>query len=386
MLMYSENEILQIAKRFNNKKRGYLLLNPLQAKHVPVSPNISIKMMESLGEQLYEKYPSVKLIIGFAETATAIGAVVANCFPNDCYYIHTTREKFKKQEKYIDFLEEHSHAAVQMLYTENLFDKIADTDTIIFVDDELSTGKTMMNIVARLKEAFPIMSEKKIIAASLLNRVSKNDEKELNLAGIQCEYLVKIKNDNFDAMINHIVVKEAETLRCEIEYQWSNIYLPCQIFLDPRKGIINYEYEQNCRNVAASFINRFNSVLGGYKSVLVLGTEECMYPGLVLGHEIEHLFVNCTVNCHATTRSPIGISAENGYPIISGYKIKSVYESERTTYIYNLQKYDAVIIVADNTEMNLEALNTIVNVFSNGDICDYYYIQGGTNVWYLQKR
>ena len=386
MLMYSENEILQIAKRFNNKKRGYLLLNPLQAKHVPVSPNISIKMMESLGEQLYEKYPSVKLIIGFAETATAIGAVVANCFPNDCYYIHTTREKFKKQEKYIDFLEEHSHAAVQMLYTENLFDKIADTDTIIFVDDELSTGKTMMNIVARLKEAFPIMSEKKIIAASLLNRVSENDEKELKLAGIQCEYLVKIKKDNFDAMIDHIVVKEAETLYCETECQWSNIYLSCQTFLDPRKGIINYEYEQNCRNVAVSFINRFNRAFEGYKKVLVLGTEECMYPGLVLGYEIEHLFVNCTVNCHATTRSPIGISAENGYPIISGYKIKSFYEYERTTYIYNLQKYDAVVIVSDNKETNLEALNTIVNLFNNEDICDYYYIQGGSNVWYLQKR
>lgn len=35
---YTAAGTLRIAKRYNNPKRSYLLVNPLQAKHIPVSP------------------------------------------------------------------------------------------------------------------------------------------------------------------------------------------------------------------------------------------------------------------------------------------------------------------------------------------------------------
>ena len=35
---YTAADTLRIAKRYNNPKRSYLLVNPLQAKHIPVSP------------------------------------------------------------------------------------------------------------------------------------------------------------------------------------------------------------------------------------------------------------------------------------------------------------------------------------------------------------
>lgn len=89
---YTADNILRIAKRFNNQKRTYLLVNPLQAKHIPVSPKASLGMMKALGDMLANKYPDTKLVIGFAETATAIGAVVAESFSSKCVYIHTTRE------------------------------------------------------------------------------------------------------------------------------------------------------------------------------------------------------------------------------------------------------------------------------------------------------
>lgn len=38
MIRYQEKDILRIAKRINNSRRPYLLVNPLQAKHIPVSP------------------------------------------------------------------------------------------------------------------------------------------------------------------------------------------------------------------------------------------------------------------------------------------------------------------------------------------------------------
>ena len=36
--MYTEKDLVAIAKRENNKKRNYLVVNRIQAKHVPVAP------------------------------------------------------------------------------------------------------------------------------------------------------------------------------------------------------------------------------------------------------------------------------------------------------------------------------------------------------------
>ena len=73
---YTAADTLRIAKRYNNPKRSYLLVNPLQAKHIPVSPAAALEMMGALGNQVAAKYPEARLVIGFAETATAIGAAV----------------------------------------------------------------------------------------------------------------------------------------------------------------------------------------------------------------------------------------------------------------------------------------------------------------------
>ena len=105
MLRYKEKDILRIAKRINNGRRQYLLVNPHQAKHIPVAPSKALRMMASLGEVVSEKYNDARLVIGFAETATAIGAVVAKSISDDCLYIHTTRENVNKTVQYVYFTE-----------------------------------------------------------------------------------------------------------------------------------------------------------------------------------------------------------------------------------------------------------------------------------------
>ena len=106
MKEYSINDVLRIAKRHNNSKRSYLLVNPLQGKHLPISPTAALDMMKALSDKVASKYPDSKLTIGFAETATAIGAVVAVSLAEDCVYIHTTREDFSREYHFTDFLEE----------------------------------------------------------------------------------------------------------------------------------------------------------------------------------------------------------------------------------------------------------------------------------------
>jgi len=85
-------DLIRIAKREHNKKRNYLVVNRLQGKHIPVQPDQALGMFAQLAERLEKRFDREKtLVIGFAETATAIGATVA--IKLGAYYIQTTREE-----------------------------------------------------------------------------------------------------------------------------------------------------------------------------------------------------------------------------------------------------------------------------------------------------
>lgn len=89
--MYLESDLVRIGKRENNKKRNYLVVNRLQGKHIPVLPSEALSMFDALAEIIEKEYSGEKLLlIGFAETATAIGAEAA--IKLGAQYIQTTRE------------------------------------------------------------------------------------------------------------------------------------------------------------------------------------------------------------------------------------------------------------------------------------------------------
>ena len=193
---YTAADTLRIAKRYNNPKRSYLLVNPLQAKHIPVSPAAALEMMGALGDQVAAKYPEARLVIGFAETATAIGAAVAARLGPDCLYVHTTREALDGD--WILFREEHSHAAEHRLCADQLADWIDRSPAIVFVDDEFSTGRTLINMVQQLRERYPRLGERRLAAASILSRVSLENQARLAEAGIACECLVRLEHQDYE--------------------------------------------------------------------------------------------------------------------------------------------------------------------------------------------
>jgi len=351
-MTYTAEKILRVAKRFNNARRNYLLVNPLQGKHLPTRPTDALDMMNALGKKVAEKFSSARLVVGFAETATAIGALVAKNLSDECFYIQTTRENF--DGAFVEFLEEHSHAPEQKLFAENLSARIDSTNEIIFVDDELSTGKTLLNIVRRLKKFFPALNDKKICAASIINRLSEKNLAALAEENISCVYLVKLEK-NFDAA--KFSVTEAE----KVLPLKKNISFCKKIFtLDPRRGVKIGEYFSQCEELGKIILEtlRREKICG---ELLILGTEEFMLPAIVAGKILEE---NFSVKTHSTTRSPIGICGEKNYPIRSGFKLRSFYDATRTTYIYNLKFYDAAVVVSDaeNFSAGLEDLISALNV------------------------
>lgn len=381
MIKYTAENTLRVAKRYNNTKRTYLLVNPLQAKHIPISPTEALAMMRTLGKKLAQKYPNAKLIVGFAETATAIGAAVSEYFGSDCVYIHTTREDIPDCQSWIYFSEEHSHAVEQKLCADKLIELFKTTSQIIFVDDELSTGKTLINIVEQLKKQYPVLKNTEMIAASILNRLTQENTKRLDAAGITAEYLVKLPDENYIANVENIEVTAAQSLFDSPLREFDYIPVePSKAFMNPRIGVCAEKYKAHCQCVAESAIESIMTKIQLQSRILILGTEECMYPALILGELIEKKKLAESVVCHATTRSPIGICKQKDYPIFEGYKIHSFYDTERETYIYNLNYYDTAIIISDTTKTDNLALANLSEALRIHGCGKLFFMKGERHV------
>lgn len=375
---YTKETTLRVAKRYRNAKRAYLLVNPLQAKHMPVSPTEALTMMRTLGAGLQQEFPGARLVLGFAETATALGAAVASRLGPDCAFLTTTREA-GEGPGWVRFLEEHSHAAEQKLWGGDLDTLLQETDTVLFVDDEISTGKTLRNMVVQLTRRWPALGEKTLVAASLLNRVTPEQEEALADAGITCRCLVRLPQEDHTAQVADWTVTEAPPAVPQ-NLSFRQETLPGEGLLDPRKTLRIGAYDSSCQAVAEVMLSRALGPVETLGKTLVLGTEECMYPALRLGERLERL--GAEVCCHATTRSPIGLCDAPGYPIRSGWKLPSFYEEERTTYVYNLREYDTVIVVSDTKKTDLRAIQALASVLT----CKHLiYTQGEGYVWKLSK-
>ena len=191
---YIEEQIVRIAKRENNNKRKYLVVNALQGKHIPVSGKHSLEMFNTLAKKIREAYSEDEklLLIGFCETATAIGCALAIYLRS--YYMQTTRETMDNVE-YLYFSEEHSHATEQKLAEEDIRGFIGYADRIIFVEDEVTTGNTILNIVNLLTQKYH--TKIKFSVASILNGMDKKSLEIYAQRNIALHYLIKTDHTKY---------------------------------------------------------------------------------------------------------------------------------------------------------------------------------------------
>lgn len=84
-----------------------------------------------------------------------------------------------------------------------------------------------------------------------------------------------------------------------------------------------------------------------------------MYPALFVGKKLEEY--GNDVWCHSTTRSPIAVSMEKEYPLHNRYELRSLYDKERKTFLYDIGKYDKVFIVTDAADNDEGGMRTLIN-------------------------
>lgn len=396
-------QLVRTAVRENNTKRPYLLVNPSQGKHIPVSPEIALGVFSALADAVQAQIGTADpvLVIGFAETATAIGAAVAAKLPN-AVLMQTTREvpsetpctsaedlerltsgqplvnpgeeregkdsigQVRSDEesedgaprtaakKYLCFSETHSHATEQYITRDGLGAALKWAKHVVFVEDEVTTGNTILHLIEVLKEAYAVEGVT-FGVASILNGMTEESKRRYAAAGIWTRFLLHTDNAAMERTLGQY--------RCDGEkypVQQADVQTAERVRLLGMPNIRSRAwradaYADACTALAQAVCDH---VPHNAARVLVLGTEECMYAGLCAGRMLEQQ--GHTVRFHATTRSPIQPSTEPAYPLHSRYTLQSLYDAARTTYVYDLQAYDHVCIVTDAPEPEKQGLSSLL--------------------------
>jgi len=175
-------ECLTCATR-QNPRRLYLFVSKVLGKHWPVKPSLMRAVHQALGQKIAD-LPGPVLVIGLAETATALGRGVAEeaawqTGRADILYLQTTRYLLSHHLAF-SFDESHSHAPDHAVYLPDpplrgLFDA---AKTLVLVDDEISTGRTLVELARAYLGRNPSLEQ--IAMVSITNWLSPARQQQIS--------------------------------------------------------------------------------------------------------------------------------------------------------------------------------------------------------------
>ncbi|MEU5592497.1 phosphoribosyltransferase [Streptomyces sp. NPDC020298] len=157
-----------------NPKRAHLLVSNVLGKHVPQSPSVVYGHGVALGrrvrELLGDEQAARAVVLGYAETATGLGHSVADGL-GLAPYLHSTRRPVPGVAPAGGFEESHSHATSHLLLPADPA-LLAGDGPLVLVDDEFSTGNTVLNTIRDLHERHP---RRRYVVVALVDMRSPQD-------------------------------------------------------------------------------------------------------------------------------------------------------------------------------------------------------------------
>jgi hypothetical protein len=331
LLVDNDSEITDLtgfASR-NNAKRGFLFLSKVLGKHFPSCPTKMLEVYDELANRIrpnLKKGPTV--VIGFSETATCLGyGVYTSLGLADSYYQHSTRHQLDS-ELLFSFKENHSHATSHFIYIPEKLQHqrlLKNAVNIVLVDDEYTTGNTLLNIIAAFKEK---NIHPTFIATSILNWT---ENKQNNLPKI-----ISLVNGTFSFSIQ----KEIDTPTYKSETSLDH----------PNKNLSNSYGRVGCEKIAIDFSEKIEILPKKNDRVLVLGTGEFMNVSYLLATFLKAHTQN--VLLQSTTRSPILL----GNDVNSILMFKDNYGEKIDNFLYNVidKHYDFIYICYETLELPIE--------------------------------
>ncbi|WP_371529399.1 phosphoribosyltransferase [Streptomyces sp. NBC_01283] len=360
-----------------NPKRAHLLVSNVLGKHVPQLPSVVYAAGHDLGERVRTLLGDAEarraVVLGYAETATGLGHCVADGI-GLAPYLHSTRRPVDGVRSAGGFEESHSHATSHLLLPED--PRLLTGDgPLVLVDDEFSTGNTVLNTIRALHELHP--RERYVIVALVDMRSPRDQGRLADFAreiGARVDLITTASGtvslpdgvlEKGQALVEEYEASELPAPRREggavtrVDLGW-----PAGVPDGGRHGFAP-EHRAALEAVLPGMAERVAEALAAEpaagatppRRVLVLGFEELMYAPLALGVALEERLrtdgTDAEVRYSTTTRSPVLAVADPGYAIRSrlvfpAHDAPADGPGER--YAYNVAGggFDAIVLVVDS--------------------------------------
>ena len=327
----------------NNPKRGFLFVSKVLGKHWPSSPAQMERAHRLLAAQIPPELLAGAVVIGMAETATGLGHGVFEaglaCAAAPALYLQTTRYPISDAQR-VDFQEPHSHAAQQFLYLPESADLRAlfnHARCVVLVDDEISTGLTLANLVAALRLSNSKLEH--IVLLCLTDFSEGAAARRVSLvAGVRSVSTVALlhgaftftRDPGFEMPLAAVAFAAMSCRRAYLSHYSARLGLSEAVRIPP--ALLSA-----CAQLCT----------GG--PVLVLGTGEFMHLAFCLARAL--CAGGVTAFVQATTRSPILL----GNDIEACTEVPDPYGEKIANYLYNVNvaSYCAVFVVHE-TPRNLQ--------------------------------
>ncbi|MFI2716001.1 phosphoribosyltransferase [Streptomyces collinus] len=399
--------LLGLALR-RNPKRAHLLVSNVLGKHVPQSPSVVYGYGVELGRRVRELLGAEEagraVVLGYAETATGLGHSVADGL-GLAPYLHSTRRPVAGVATAGGFEEAHSHATSHLLLPEDPA-LLGGDGPLVLVDDEFSTGNTVLNTVRDLHARYPrrryvvvalvdmrsaadagrladfaeeIGARVDLVAAAsgtvrlpdgvlekgqeLVARYASESAAEGSSAGAGRSLPVA----QFPAPPNSGVALEADqeadssgargTARPaptgpQPDYHRIDLYWPADLPDGGRHGFTPAHRERLEDALPAMARRLADALPAEARRVHILGFEELMYAPLRLARELERA-TDIEVRYSTTTRSPVLAVDDPGYAIRTRLAFPAhddPADGPGERYAYNVAGagFDAVVAVVDS--------------------------------------
>lgn len=351
-----------------NQRRAHLLVSGKLGKHIPASATEVLRTAEELGEVVAAVLTKPPMVVGFAETAIALGHGVAQALSSHgvpAGYVHTTRRSPAPGLEVLRFDEEHSHAVEQLLAIAEPRLLCTPETPVVLVDDELSTGQTAVNAIRVLQERWP---RRDYVLASLLDVRSAEQRRwtarqvaDLGADLVQVSLFqatAHVPDDLVDRTAGLVAAHHAPDAVREggaaVVREWA-LTLPARTPLTGAHGW-DARAEAGLRAAVALAAETLRPVLSNplrQATLLCLGDEEFMYAAQLLAARLGD-----DVPTSSTTRSPVLVVDEPGYPVRTALRFPACDDAQRVAFAYNVAAssqqdrgpapgFDAIVLLLD---------------------------------------
>ncbi|KPI03232.1 protein of unknown function UCP020979 [Actinobacteria bacterium OK074] len=369
--------LLGLALR-RNPKRAHLLVSNVLGKHVPQSPAVVYGHGFALGRRVRELLgpdeAQAAVVLGYAETATGLGHSVADGV-GLAPYLHSTRRPVPGIAPAGGFEEAHSHATSHLLLPEDTA-LLGGAGPLVLVDDEFSTGNTIINTIRDLHARHP---RRRYVVVALVDMRSESDLGRLTGLARDLDVRVDlVAAASGTVRLPEGVLERGQELVARYEavaavdgaadvLHRSPAPGSCGIAESPRRvrlgwprglpdgGRHGFTPRDRARLEAAlpAMTARLVEALpADARRVLVLGCEELMYVPLRLARELEQV-TGVEIRHSTTTRSPVLAVDDPGYAIRSRLVFPAhddPADGPGERYAYNVAGggFDVVVAVVDS--------------------------------------